>query len=247
MMDSGRRVSPRLTRAVRVPTPGVRARVNAATGDLLNVSATGALVRLPRELPVGSSWPVILDLDARRIDLSGRVVRCERLTIALPGGGVLERPAYVTAVMFTHASASAVQGVAQLCGGAIAIEELPFRVLVVSDDKRINADVGGSLAGAGYQARLVTDAREALAAAQQCHADAAIVNLRLNREPSMWWVLEVLESDPATAGIPLVALAEPASLKPDRRQYLVERRVRLLPLPVSTDDLLALLARTLRR
>ena len=197
--------------------------MNTATGDLLNVSATGALVRVLRELPVGAQGPVVLDVDARQIELTGRVVRCERMTIELPGGAVLKQPAYAVGVMFTSVSAAAMQGVAQLCGGALSIEELPFRVLVVSADAKLNATVSEALSG----------------------ADLAVVDLRERSKPSMWWVLELIESDPVTAGIPLVALADPASLNAERQRHLADRHVRVLPQPFVPADLLSLLAHAL--
>ena len=219
--------------------------MNTATGDLLNVSATGALVRVLRELPVGAQGPVVLDVDARQIELTGRVVRCERMTIELPGGAVLKQPAYAVGVMFTSVSAAAMQGVAQLCGGALSIEELPFRVLVVSADAKLNATVSEALSGAGYQIRLVTDAKATIRAAKESGADLAVVDLRERSKPSMWWVLELIESDPVTAGIPLVALADPASLNAELQRHLADRHVRVLPQPFVPADLLSLLAHAL--
>jgi CheY-like chemotaxis protein len=236
----------RQPRSVRVPTPGVRARVNSAPGDLLNVSATGALVRVDRELPVGTDGPLLVDTQGRRIDLFGRVVRCVRLAIELPGGAVLRQPSYAIGVMFTYASASAIEGIAQLCGGAIAIEELPSRVLLVSDDAGINRSVSSTMSQKGYHVRLVTDAREALAAAKESHADLIIVNLKSNRERSMWWVLDLLASDGAVNTIPVVALAEPSAITAEHHRVISERGVALLSPSFSTQELLTLIAVVLR-
>lgn len=238
-MEAARRASPRLTRSVRVPTPGIRVRLNGVHGDLLNVSATGALVRLRRELPVGTDCSVSIDVNDRRIDLSGRVIRCERMGITLPGGAVMKQTAYAIGVMFMHMSAAAMQEIAKLCGGAIAIEELPFRILFVSDDPDVNAGINKAISSAGYQVRLVTEPREVIAAAQEGRADAAIVNLRLDRDPSMWWVLEVIECE----SVPIIALGDAALLSPGERRRLEERRVEVVPLSSAPQQLLALLAR----
>ncbi len=234
----------RLPRSVRVPTPGVRARVNSVAGDLLNISATGALVRIARELAVGAEGPILLDPDARRIDLYGRVVRCSRLTIELPGA-VLKQPLYGAGVMFTYASASAVEGIAQLCGGAISIEELPSRIIVVSEHEGMGASISQTMSHAGYHVRLVGDARQTLAAARESHADAVIVDLTDGIERPPEWVFDLLAADAATAGIPAVVLLDPTSIGADRRRFLDERGVCVLPASFTPQDLLKAIAATL--
>jgi CheY-like chemotaxis protein len=221
---------------------GIRARVTTATGDVLNVSATGALVRLLREITVGTHGPIVLDPEARRIEVSGRVVRCERTTIELAGGAILKQASYTVGIVFTQASGAAMQGIAQLCGGALSIEQAPYRVLVVSDDAALGASIGEALIGAGYRARLVTDARGAIGAAKESSADIAVVDLR---ESSMWRVLDVLESDPATARIHVLALTGPALNAEDQR-YLAGKRVQVIAQPFVAKDLLLQLAQALR-
>jgi CheY-like chemotaxis protein len=213
------------------------------TGDLLNVSATGALVKVARELPVGSEGPLLLDPDARRIDLFGRVVRCARMTIELPGA-ILKQSLFAAGVMFTYASASAVEGIAQLCGGAIAIEELPCRVIVVSVNEETSAALGRTMSHAGYHVRLVGDPRQTLAAAKESHADAVVVDLHDN-ERHVGWLLDVLATDAATAALPALVLADADVLDADRRRTLDARGVRVVPPTFSSDELLAAVAETL--
>ncbi len=244
MDDRTPRAVARLPRSVRVPTPGVRARVSSAAGDLLNVSATGALVCVARELPVGAEGPILLDPDARRIDLFGRVVRCARMTIELPGA-VLKQPLYAAGVMFTYASAAAVEGIAQLCGGAIAIEELPCRVIVVSGNDATSASVSRTMSHAGYHVRLVGDPRQTLAAAKESHADAVIVDLAEGGEQAAGWVLDLLASDAATSGLPAVALGDLASLEPERQRFLTGRGIRIIPAAFSPQELLKVIAATI--
>lgn len=246
MTNASGRAALRQPRSVRVPTPGVRARVSSAPGDLLNVSATGALVRVDRELPVGTDGPVLVDVYGRRIDLFGRVVRCVRLAIELPGGAVLKQPTYAIGVMFTYASASAIEGIAQLCGGAIAIEELPSRVLLVSDDAAVNRAISNAMSSHGYHVRLVTDAREALAAAKESRADVILVNLTSNRERSMWWVLDVLAADSVVQTIPVIALTGSSAVNADQHRVISERGVALLSPSFTSQDLLRLVAATLQ-
>jgi CheY-like chemotaxis protein len=94
--------------------------------------------------------------------------------------------------------------------------------------------------------RLVTDAREALAAAKESHADVIIVNLQSNRERSMWWVLDLLASDCALNTIPVVALAESSSMTAEHHRVISERGVALLSPSFSTQELLSLVAVVLR-
>jgi len=47
--------------------------------ELINLSQTGALIRMTFELRKGGEWPLVLELaDASQVWLNGRVVRCRR-------------------------------------------------------------------------------------------------------------------------------------------------------------------------
>lgn len=102
-----------------------------------------------------------------------------------------------------------------------------------------------ALSSAGYQIRLVTEPKGTILAAKESRADLAVVDLRQSREESLWWVVEMLESDPVTAKVPLVALAESAALEPERRRYLAERDVHVLPHLFAPRDLLSLVGERL--
>lgn len=86
----------------------------------------------------------------------------------------------------------------------------------------------------------------ALSTAKDVGADAVILNLRFDRETSIWWVVEALAADPSTRTIPLIVCIDPSALQPDRRRYLAERRARLLLLPFTPEELLNVLERALR-
>lgn len=236
MTDATRPAAPRLRRSARVPTPGARARIDYVSGDLINVSATGALIRAGRTLDVGTEWAVTLDLELRRISLSGRVVRCDPVTVELPGGAVLKRAAFSLGVVFTTVSSDAMQSIIQLCGGTLTVEELPHRVLVVDDDPVLAGSITQLLTERGYQVRSVSDARQVLVAAKASRADAVLIHLSKVRESSMWWALETLQSDPATASIPVVVLTGPQLVEGDHARYLGERNVRIVTTP-SADAL----------
>jgi DNA-binding response OmpR family regulator len=133
------------------------------------------------------------------------------------------------------------QSIVELCGGSLAVEALPYRLLAVDDDETRNEQICRTLIDAGYVVRLITDPRQAVEAAKESRADAVILNLGLEREPSTWWVLESLAADAETTATPVLALVEPASLRPDRQRYLAARRVRALTAPVTFEDLLSAL------
>lgn len=211
-----------------MPTPGIRARIDYVSGDLINVSATGALIRTGRTLAVGSEWPVTLDLEVRRVSVSGRVVRSEPVTVELPGGAVLKRAAFSLGVVFTAVSSNAMQSLVQLCGGTLTVEELPYRILAVNDDPVTAGTVTQMLAELGYQVRSVADARQVVAAAKENRADAVLIHLSKEREPSMWWALEILQSDATTARLPVVVLTGPQPVENDRARYLAGRNVRIV-------------------
>jgi hypothetical protein len=107
-------------RAVRVPVEGVSLRIAAASGHLVNISATGALVRATEALTPNFEYPIYLDLPTDRVQLTGRVMR----TIAAPNE---PRPVshedYLVAVRFTAVPPTARGAVARLCGAAFTQRE----------------------------------------------------------------------------------------------------------------------------
>ena len=107
-------------RAVRVPVEGVSLRIAAASGHLVNISATGALVRATESLPPNLEYPIYLDLPADRVQLTGRVIRSG----AAPSRhDVHDREDYLVAVRFTALPPSARIAIARLCGSALTQRE----------------------------------------------------------------------------------------------------------------------------
>jgi hypothetical protein len=106
-------------RAVRVPIDGVSLRIAAASGHLVNISATGALVRATEPLAPNLEYPIYLDLPADRVQLTGRVIRSG----AAPNEDVGDREDYLVAVRFTVLPPTARIAVARLCGAAFTLRE----------------------------------------------------------------------------------------------------------------------------
>ena len=107
-------------RAVRVPVEGVSLRIAAASGHLVNISATGALVRATESLAPNLEYPIYLDLLAERVQLTGRVIRskAERSEKHLR-----DREDFLVAVRFTVLPPTARIAVARLCGSAFTQRE----------------------------------------------------------------------------------------------------------------------------
>jgi PilZ domain-containing protein len=107
-------------RAVRVPVEGVSLRIAAASGHLVNISATGALVRATEPLAPNLEYPIYLDLPADRVQLTGRVIRSG----AAPSeADRRDREDYLVAVRFTALPPTARIAVARLCGSAFTQRE----------------------------------------------------------------------------------------------------------------------------
>jgi hypothetical protein len=95
-------------------------RIAAATGHLVNISASGALVGATEPLTRNFEYPIYLDLPADRVQLTGRVVRSS------PAAGddqLLTREAYLVAVRFTVVPPTARAAVARLCGDSFTRRE----------------------------------------------------------------------------------------------------------------------------
>jgi CheY-like chemotaxis protein len=65
-------------RAVRVRIPEARARFGDYPSTLESLSVNGGLVRVEASVEVGSSWPLVLELQSDTVRVTARVVSCER-------------------------------------------------------------------------------------------------------------------------------------------------------------------------
>ena len=98
-------------RATRLDTH--RVRIGTADGILLNLSASGALVRLPRLLQVAADATLSLYADDRWLDVPCRVVRCTETEVHMDGAA-WGRKEFETAVSF--ADSSVLSGLLSLAG-----------------------------------------------------------------------------------------------------------------------------------
>ncbi len=87
-------------RATRVSIPGARVHVAHTVAALDTLSVTGTRILAAEGLPVGSTWPIKLELERETIRLDGRVVRCEAPQSSVASPGAL--PAYTVALAFVE-------------------------------------------------------------------------------------------------------------------------------------------------
>ena len=73
---------PARVRSPRVAVPGASIQFANTIAELVNLSPTGALIRMNFELRKGGEWPLVLELDSdhgrEQVWLHGRVVRCRK-------------------------------------------------------------------------------------------------------------------------------------------------------------------------
>jgi hypothetical protein len=115
-------MSPLVARAARVSTPAIEARLGAELGRLINVSATGALVRTAMSVVAGHQCRLVLNLAEEPATCWVRVVRSDALPVEM-AGAVSRLRQYQVAVQFTELSGPARHAVATLCGPALTQRE----------------------------------------------------------------------------------------------------------------------------
>jgi len=111
-----------VTRASRVSTAAIEARLGSELGRLINVSATGALVRTSGAVTTGRQCPMFLNLPDVTATLLVRVVRSEGVPVEVPGA-MLRLRQYEVGVEFTQLSGPAQDAVASLCGPKLTERE----------------------------------------------------------------------------------------------------------------------------
>jgi CheY-like chemotaxis protein len=103
------------SRGVRVAIPGARVLFAQHAADLVSLSVNGALVHAAHAVPVGTTWPLVLELPAATVKLTARVVSCAPTTDAPPEG---TPAAYAVALAFTKPSTRARRDLQRVCSTA---------------------------------------------------------------------------------------------------------------------------------
>ena len=109
-------------RSVRVSTGPLQVRIAGILGRLVNVSATGALVRAQHNLHPERETPLRIDVGSEPVELRGRVVRSHAVSIPLPGA-TWRHQEYAVALAFTQLPPIAKEALRTLCGDRFSEQE----------------------------------------------------------------------------------------------------------------------------
>ncbi len=238
------RVVPRAWRPVRTVIQGVRARMGAVECSIGNLSSTGAMLRSRVPVPVGQEATLVLEAEPKPVSTQARVARCEPVDVAMPGA-VWRQQGYALGVAFLNPSLDLRQTVKRLMKEVSGIEHSSPRVLVLGDNDAIGKLISTTLTDAGYVPRHLADPRYAISTAKRVGARAVVVNLRINPEFSARSILDALRADPTTAELPVIVCARQAWIQPTHRTYLAGKRLRLLLVPFTPEELVMTLDRAI--
>ena len=107
---------------MRVAAPALDVRLGPERGRLIDISATGALVRTATPLSAGREYQMILNTPRLPAHVMVRIVWAEPLGEAAPEGTPLPKD-YHVGVRFTAVAPLARQAISRLCGPAFGQRE----------------------------------------------------------------------------------------------------------------------------
>jgi CheY-like chemotaxis protein len=245
MRKRDNRTTARAWRPARTPTQGIRARLGNVECTVANLSNTGAMLRTRIEVPVGRELPLLFELEPKPVSTRARVVRCEAIDVELPGEAVWRRKDFSLGVHFLDRSDELTAAIRAITHETTGIEQAPARILVLGKEDDISSLVEKALSDAEYKPRVLTHPRYALATAKRIGAKAVVVNLEIDPEFSARSVLDALRGDPATAQLPIIICARQAWLRVTHRDYIADKRLRLLLVPFTPEELVATVDRAI--
>ncbi len=222
---------------------GIRARLGNLECVVANLSSTGAMLRSRLEVPVGREMGLLFELPTP-VSTKVRVIRCEPPDVALPGAAVGRKQDFALGVHFldhNHELAGAIRSLAKQTG----MEHSQARVLVLGNDDDVSRLVDKALSDADYKPRVLTHPRYAVSTAKRIGAKAVVVNLEIDQQFSARSVLDTLRADPSTAVVPIILCARQAWLQPSHKNYISDRRLRLLLIPFTPEELVATVDRAI--
>lgn len=216
---------------------GIRAKLGNIECVVANLSSTGAMLRSRLEVPVGREIGLLFELPTP-VSTKVRVVRCEPVDVALPSAAVWRKQDFALGVHFidhNHELTSAIRSLSKQTG----IEHSQARILVLGKDDDVSRLVDKALSDAEYKPRVLTHPRYAVSTAKRIGAKAIVVNLEIDQQFSARSVLDTLRADPVTATTPIILCARQAWLQPTHKDYISDRRLRLLLVPFTPEELVA--------
>jgi PleD family two-component response regulator len=202
------------------------------------------MLRSRLEVAVGREVQLLLELP-QPVSARVRVVRCEAVDVALPGEAVWRRQDYALGVHFLERSDALLTAIRGLLKHAGGVEQSEARILVLGKDDEISRLVEKALADAEYLPRVLTHPRYAVSTAKRIGAKAVVVNLEIDAQFSARNVLDTIRGDAITATLPIILCARQAWLQPTHRSYINDKRLRLLLVPFTPEELVATVDRAI--
>lgn len=209
---------------------------------MANLSSSGAMLGTRVEVPVGREVTLLIELPAA-VAVKVQVVRCEPVDVELPGA-VWRRHDFALGVHFLEHHAELAAAIAALAKQT-GLEHSQARVLVLGNDDDVSRLIDQALVDAQYKPRVLTHPRYAVATAKRIGAKAVIVNLEMDAQFSARSVVDTLRGDPGTASLPVILCARQAWLQPTHKSYINDRRLRLLLVPFTPEELVAMVDRAI--
>lgn len=245
MAKRSSRTTPRAWRPARTPIQGVRAKLGSLECTVANLSSTGAMLRSRVEAPVGHEMSLLFELIPRSVAARVRVVRCESIEVGLPGEAVWRQKDYALGVTFLESTGELAAAIRSVVKQLTGIEHSEPRVLVLGKDDDVSRLIEKTLMSFDYMPRVLTHPRYAISTVKRIGAKAVIVNLEIDREFSARSVFDNLRADPATARLPIIICARQGWLQSTHRSYISDKRLRLLLVPFTPEELVLTLDRAL--
>ena len=97
-----------VSRAVRVQIPGARVRFGDCLTTLESLSVNGGLIQVVAAIAVGSTWPLVLELQSDTVRVTARVVNCQRRE-ATVSEAIVDSVSFSVAFAFVDLSPRALQ------------------------------------------------------------------------------------------------------------------------------------------
>jgi hypothetical protein len=233
----------RAYRAARTAVRDIRAKLGTIECTVANLSSSGAMLRSRVEVPVGREVKLLLELPAP-VTARVQVVRCEPIDVELPGAAVWRKQDFALGVHFLEHHAELAAVIACLAKQT-GLEHSQARVLVLGNDDEVSRLVDKTLVDAEYKPHVLTHPRYAVTTAKRIGAKAVIVNLEIDAQFSARSVVDTLRGDPATASMPIILCARQAWLQRTHNSYINDRRLRLLLVPFTPEELVAMVDRAI--
>lgn len=203
------------------------------------------MLRSRTEMAIGVEARLLLEREPHPVSVRVRIMRCEPVDVALPGEAVWRRNEFALGVMSLDLSRELTAVIRSVTKVTVGIEHSEPRVLVLGQDDEVSRLIERALLDADYLPRILTHPRYAVTTAKRIGAKVVIVNLKIDPDFSARGIFDTLRSDPATVKLPIIICARQAWLQPNHLGYIDDKRLRLLLVPFTPEELVMALDRAI--